>query len=42
MTETTEGVEDGVVECTGKRSLTVGREGVGGDPLGVGQPVMSD
>ena len=26
--------EDGVVEGTGKRSLAVGREGVGSDPLG--------
>lgn len=34
MTETTEGVEDGAVEGTGKRSLAVGREGVGSDPLG--------
>lgn len=34
VTETTEGVEDGVVEGTGKRSLAVGREGVGSDPLG--------
>jgi hypothetical protein len=34
VTETTEGVEDGVMEGTGKRSLAVGREGVGSDPLG--------
>lgn len=34
MAEATEGVEDGVVKGSGKRSLAVGREGVGGDPLG--------
>jgi hypothetical protein len=32
--ESAEGVEDGSVESTSERALTVGRQGVGGNALG--------